>query len=304
MHARSPTNPSFSAHAAPPCQLIFADGPALAKQAEAAVARARPHRAPVGSRRRPRRARRRGSCSWPHCPCFPHRRTRRGRCPRPPRRCCRYRRPRPRRTGDRPAAWRARAGEQRPVQALRRWRGGGDQPCGSSFRLPVRGSRCRVGRTLAPTVGEAPDEMRYIFGATDAEWAGPSTYCGRGPYDTRSTFWDLAAHGPAPWESATILGCETIFARARSSSRPPRWCFPNGHLCKLTRTSLDITIANRTSWPYSSSWRKRLRTLRAERGWSQADLAERSGVSKVHIARIETHSGTRPSASSRSWRRR
>jgi len=33
---------------------------------------------------------------------------------------------------------------------------------------------------------------------------------------------------------------------------------------------------------------KRLKTLRAARGWSQADLAERSGVSKVHIARIET----------------
>lgn len=33
---------------------------------------------------------------------------------------------------------------------------------------------------------------------------------------------------------------------------------------------------------------KRLKALRAERGWSQADLAERSGVSKVHIARIET----------------
>ena len=33
---------------------------------------------------------------------------------------------------------------------------------------------------------------------------------------------------------------------------------------------------------------KRLKALRAARGWSQAALAERSGVSKVHIARIET----------------
>ena len=33
---------------------------------------------------------------------------------------------------------------------------------------------------------------------------------------------------------------------------------------------------------------KRLKALRAARGWSQADLAERSGVSRVHIARIET----------------
>lgn len=33
---------------------------------------------------------------------------------------------------------------------------------------------------------------------------------------------------------------------------------------------------------------KRLRQLRADRGWSQADLAERAGVSRVHIARIET----------------
>jgi transcriptional regulator with XRE-family HTH domain len=34
---------------------------------------------------------------------------------------------------------------------------------------------------------------------------------------------------------------------------------------------------------------KRLKALRAERGWSQADLAERSGVSRIHIARIETN---------------
>ena len=33
---------------------------------------------------------------------------------------------------------------------------------------------------------------------------------------------------------------------------------------------------------------KRLKALRAERGWSQADLADRSGVSRIHIARIET----------------
>jgi transcriptional regulator with XRE-family HTH domain len=33
---------------------------------------------------------------------------------------------------------------------------------------------------------------------------------------------------------------------------------------------------------------KKLKALRAARGWSQAELAERSGVSKVHIARIET----------------
>lgn len=33
---------------------------------------------------------------------------------------------------------------------------------------------------------------------------------------------------------------------------------------------------------------KRLKRLRAERGWSQVDLAERSGVSREYIARIET----------------
>jgi transcriptional regulator with XRE-family HTH domain len=31
-----------------------------------------------------------------------------------------------------------------------------------------------------------------------------------------------------------------------------------------------------------------LRARRAARGWSQADLAARSGVSRIHIARIET----------------
>ncbi len=33
---------------------------------------------------------------------------------------------------------------------------------------------------------------------------------------------------------------------------------------------------------------RQLKALRAARGWSQAELAARSGVSKVHIARIET----------------
>ena len=33
---------------------------------------------------------------------------------------------------------------------------------------------------------------------------------------------------------------------------------------------------------------KKLKALRAERGWSQVDLAARAGISRVHLARIET----------------
>ncbi len=33
---------------------------------------------------------------------------------------------------------------------------------------------------------------------------------------------------------------------------------------------------------------KRLKQLRADRGWSQEELSRRSGVSRTHIARIET----------------